>query len=60
MNLQKKFIDKECYIYTINNTFKCVIKEVVAILLEIKNSTDVVNLDFVLRISEINKRKSGK
>ena len=62
LEFAKKFIDKECYIYTINNTFKCVIKEVAdnAILLETKNSTDVVNLDFVLRISEINKHKSGK
>ncbi len=62
LEFAKKFMGKECYIYTINNTFKCVIKEVAdnALLLETKNSTDVVNLDFVLRISEINKHKSGK
>lgn len=53
----KKFIGKQCFIYTLSETFKCVIKEVSdnAILLETKKSTDVVNLDYVLRISEINR-----
>ena len=55
----KSFIDKECYVYTINNTIKCTIKGVGdnAILLKTKNTTDVVNLDFVLRVSEIQKSK---
>lgn len=58
----KSFIGKECYVYTINDTFKCTIKGVGdnAILLETKNTTDVVNLDFVLRVSEIQKSKKDK
>lgn len=55
----KSFIDKECYIYTLNNTFKGIIIGVAdnAILVKTKYTTDAVNLDFVLRVSEIQKRK---
>ena len=61
--LAKQLIGKECLIYTFNGTqLSGVIKEVVenAILIEKGDSTEVVNLDFVVRIREYPKKKNGK
>ena len=62
LELAKKFIDKECLIYTFNSQLIGVIKEVNngAILVENKNTIEIVNLDFVVRIREYPKGKSGK
>lgn len=59
LELAKKFIDKKCYIYTLNDTFSGVITEVTdnAVLVETKSTTDLVNLDFIIRISEIKEKK---
>ena len=50
LELAKKFIDKECLIYTFNSQLTGVIKEVNngAILVENKNTIEIVNLDFVV------------
>lgn len=61
--LAKKFIDKECLIYTFNsNQLDGVIKEVTdgAILIEKAGTTEAINLDFVIRIREFPKNKKGK
>ncbi len=58
----KQFIDKNCMIYTMQffgGGTKGIIKEVTdnAIVLETKHATDIINLDYVIRVSEIVKRK---
>ena len=58
----KKFIGKECYIYTIqsmSSPIKGIIKDVDdnSIILETKKTKDVINLDYVMRVSEIQKNK---
>ena len=61
--LAKKFIDKECLIYSFNsNQFEGVIKEVTegAILVEKGGTVEAINLDFVIRIREFPKNKKGK
>ena len=62
--LAKKFIDKECVIYSFdgNHTYIGKIKEVTdgAILVEKDNKIEVLNLDFVFRIREYPKKKNGK
>ena len=61
--LAKKFIDKECLIYSFNgNQHEGVIKEVTdgAILVEKADSVEAINLDFVIRIREFPKNKKGK
>lgn len=62
LELAKKFIDKECLIYTFNSQLTGVIKEVNngAILVENKNTIEIVNLDFVVRIREYPLGKNGK
>ena len=52
--LAKKFIDKECTIYVLDNQFKGTVKEVTdnAILLEKNGSVELLNLNFVIRIKE--------
>lgn len=62
LELAKKFIDKECIIYTFNTQLIGVIREVSdgAILIEYKNMVEAVNLDFVVRIREYPKGKNGK
>ena len=62
LELAKRFIDKECVIYTFNNQFTGVIKEVSggALLVENNNNTEAVNLDFVVRIREYPRKKNGK
>ncbi len=61
--LAKKFIDKECLIYSFNsNQLEGVIKEVTdgAILVEKGGAVEAINLDFVIRIREFPKNKKGK
>ena len=61
--LAKRFIDKECLIYTFNgNQHDCTIKEVTdgAILVEKAGTTEAINLDFIVRIREFPRNKKGK
>lgn len=61
--LAKRFIDKECLIYSFNgNQLEGVIKEVSdgAILVEKAGTIEAINLDFVIRIREFPKNKKGK
>ena len=61
--IAKKFIDKECLIYSFNsNQFEGVIKEVTdgAILVEKSGTIEAINLDFVIRIREYPTKKNGK
>ena len=63
LELAKRFIDKECLIYTFNsNQIEGVIKEVSngALLVEKKGTLEAVNLDFVVRIREYPRNKDGK
>ncbi len=62
LELAKKFIDKECMIYTFNSQLTGIIKEVSdgAILLENKNVSEAINLDYIIRIREFPKNKNGK
>ena len=64
IELAKKFIDKECLIYSFdsNHQFQGVIKEVSegAILIENNGTVEAINLDFVIRIREFPKNKKGK
>jgi hypothetical protein len=61
-DLAKKFIDKECIIYTFNAQIIGIVKEVTekALLLEGKDSNEIINLDFIVRIREFPKNKKGK
>ena len=62
--LAKKFIDKECLIYSFDSShqFDGVIKEVSenAILIEKNGALEAISLDFVIRIREYPKDKKGK
>ena len=62
--LAKRFIDKECGIYSFdgNHQYQGVIKEVTdgAILVETNGKIDALNLDFVIRIREYPIKKNGK
>ena len=61
--LAKRFIDKECLIYTFNgNQNEGMIKEVSesAILVEKNGAVEAINLDYVVRIREFPKSKKGK
>jgi hypothetical protein len=62
IDLAKKFIDKECIIYTFNAQIIGIVKEVTekALLLEGKDSNEIINLDFIVRIREFPKNKKGK
>ena len=63
VELAKRFIDKECIIYTFNSTqIDGTIKEVSdgCLLVEKKGTLEAVNLDFVVRIREYPKNKKGK
>ena len=60
--IAKKFLNKECIIYTFNTQITGTIIEVCdnAILIENKNSTELINCDFIVRIREYPKDKKGK
>jgi ABC-type antimicrobial peptide transport system ATPase subunit len=62
VELCKKFIDKECIIYTYNSQIIATLKEVTdgALLIEEKGDVQAVNVDFVVRIREYPKKKNGK
>ncbi len=58
--LAKRFIEKECIIYAFDgNQYTGVIKEVTegAILIEKKGNAEAINLNFVVKIKEIQKCK---
>lgn len=62
LELAKKFLEKECIIYTFNSQIEGVIKEVAdgGILLEKNGVCEVINVDFIIRIREYPRTKSGK
>ena len=62
LELAKEFVGKECLIYTFQSQLSGVIKEVTdgAILLEHGKEMEIVNLDYVMRIREYPRNKSGK
>jgi len=61
LELAKRFIDKECIIYTFNNQLEGVIKEISgnALMIEKKGMLEAINLDFVVRIREYPRNKKG-
>lgn len=61
--LAKQFIGKECLIYTINSSnVEGILRDVGSsgLLVENKGNTEVVNLDYVVRLREYPKDKKGK
>ena len=63
VELAKRFIDKECLIYTFNGSqVECTVKEVSdgALLVESGGTLEAINVDFVMRIREFPKKKNGK
>ena len=64
INRAKKFIDKDCLIYSFDggHQYEGVIKEVTdgAILIEKDGKVEAINLEFVMRIREYPKNKKGK
>lgn len=57
--LAKRFIEKECVIYTFDgNSYQGIIKEVAegGVLIDRKGKTEVLNLNLVVRIKEIVKK----
>ena len=63
IELAKKFIDKECIIYSFNGSqIVGTVKEIngSALLLECKGVLEAVNLDFIVRIREYPTKKNGK
>ena len=63
VELAKKFIDKECIVYTFSSTqLECTVKEVSegALLVERNGEIEAINLDFVMRIREYPRKKNGK
>lgn len=62
LELAKRFIDRECIIYTFSSQLTGIIKEVTdgAILIEKGGELEAVNLDFIVRIREYPKNKNGK
>jgi len=62
LELAKRFIEKECIIYTFNNQLVGTIKEIEgnALMIEKNGVLEAVNLDFVVRIREYPKKKNGK
>lgn len=60
--LVSKYIGKECVVTTMNNSATGFIRSVQDNWLEIENDgkTDIINLDFIIKISEYPRRKNGK
>lgn len=61
--LAKRFIGKECIIYSFNgNQYTGTVKEVSdgAIIVENGGSEEAINLDFIVRLREHPKNKDGK
>lgn len=61
VELAKRFVEKECIIYTFNNQVEGVIKEISgnALMIEKKGMLEAINLDFVVRIREYPRNKKG-
>lgn len=62
LELAKRFIEKECIIYTFSNQLVGTIKEIEgnAMMIEKNGVLEAVNLDFVVRIREYPRNKKGK
>lgn len=63
LELAKRFIDRECIIYTFNsNVLSCTIREVTdgAVWIDNAGTMEAVNIDFIVRIREYPKKKNGK
>ena len=62
IELCKKFIGKECIIYTYNSQIAATLKEVTegALLIDVKGEDQAVNIDFVVRVREYPRKKNGK
>ena len=62
VELAKQFIGKECIIYTLNNQINGTIQAVSdgGLVLENNGTREIVNLDYILRIREYPRNKSGK
>lgn len=62
LELAKRFLEKECIIYTFNNQLEGIVKEINgnALLIEKNGTLEAVNLDFVVRIREYPRKKNGK
>lgn len=62
LELAKRFIGKECIVYTFNTQLEGTIREVSegAILIERTDSVEAVNLDFIVRIREYPRKGNGK
>ena len=62
LELAKRFLEKECIIYTFNNQLEGIVKEINgnALLIEKNGTLEAVNLDFVVRIREYPRKKDGK
>ncbi|MBQ3057814.1 MAG: hypothetical protein IJD00_02575 [Clostridia bacterium] len=60
--LAKKFIGKECVIYTFNSQITGVVKDVNngGVLIEKSGELEAVNFDFIVRIREYPRNKNGK
>ena len=53
-----KFIDRKCLIYLLNGEVKGIIREVSddSLLIETKDGSQIINLNFVMRIREYHKK----
>lgn len=62
IELIKSFINKECLIYTINGTINGVIIDVTrgGISINTGKNSEIVNIDYIIRIREYPKNKNGK
>jgi hypothetical protein len=60
VDLVKKLIGKECLIYTMNSQLKGVIREVTngGMVVDDGKSTEIVNLDYIIRVRESKKSKN--
>ena len=62
IELCKRFIGKDCIIYTYNSQIEATLKEVSdgAVLIERNGEEEAVNLDYIMRLREHPKNKNGK
>ncbi len=60
--LAKTFIGKECFVYTVNSQLTGTVKEVTegALLLDNGKESEILNLDYIVRIREYPRTKNGK
>lgn len=60
--LAKRFIGKECVISTFNSQVVGVIKEVTdgAVLIENNENSEIINIDYIVKIKEYPRNKNGK